>query len=272
MNSEDSSNKNEKKDIKKRLEEIYNLFQGLEKDSKDGSFDQMMLNELIQLISNLPTEIDPVLKKIITYKDQLKPSMTLRHLATIAVPFERYLKKNITDDDFLVSFQDRDHLVTERAPVHVIVDNMRSAFNVGSIFRTCDTLGFQKIWLTGYSPTPHQLQVDKAALGSTFVVEWESKKFLDVIQDLKKINFHIIALETSAKALSIYEDFNTEKPIAFIIGNERFGLDNEQLSIADEIRKIPTFGIKNSLNAAVAFAMAGYEWRKQKEENSKGSH
>lgn len=262
----ENKNNDQKNEIKK-VEEIHKLFVGLEQDSSDGCFDQMFLEELIKLITDLSKSADPILQKLSKYKDALTPQMTLRHLATIAVPFERYLKKGMADDEFMISNMDRDHLVTERVPLHFIIDNMRSAFNVGSIFRTADTLGAKKIWLTGYTPTPHQLQVEKAALGAAFVMEWEQKNFTTCIQDLIKEDFQIIALETSGKALDISVNFNFDKPTAFLIGNERFGLDKDQLEIAHEVRKIPTYGVKNSLNAAVAAAIAGYEWRKQYSEN-----
>lgn len=248
--------------MKAKLEEIYKLFSGLELESKDGEFDQQLLEQLIFCITDLQKSDDPILKKLSKYKDHLNPKMTLRHFSNIAVPFERFLKKTIQDDDFLVSNSDRDHLVTKRVPLHFIIDNMRSAFNVGSIFRTADTLGAQKIWLTGYSPTPHQTQVEKAALGAAFILEWETCTFTNAIEQLKKSNFKIVALETSAKAFDIANPFD-QQPLAFVIGNERFGLDSDQLSSCDEIRRIPTFGIKNSLNAATAAAIAGYEWRKQ---------
>ena len=247
----------------KTLEEIHKLFVGLEQESKDATFDGQLLGELIQLITDLEKSDDPILKKLSTYKNSLSAGMTLRHFSTIAVPFERYLKKNIVDDDFLVFTSDRDHLVTPRVPLHLIIDNMRSAFNVGSIFRTADTLGVQKIWLTGYTPTPHQTQVERAALGAAFVMDWEQKNFKDCMSHLKHQNFQIIALETSSQAQLISNDFTFGTPTAFIVGNERFGLDKDQLELADDVRKIPTFGIKNSLNAAVAVAIAGYEWRKQ---------
>lgn len=263
MSKNDISQKEIKQKELKQIEEIQNLFSGLEKESKDSEFDAMMLEELIRAITKLENSSDPLVQRLAKYKDSLKPTMTLRHFATIAVPFERFLKKNITDDDFLVSSMDRDHLVTTRVPLHFIIDNMRSAFNVGSIFRTADTLGAQKIWLTGYTPTPHQIQVDRAALGATFVMEWEQKNFTECIDFLVQQNYQIIALETSAQAKDISYDFNFSKPTAFVIGNERFGLDRDQLAQAHEVRKIPTFGIKNSLNAAVAAAIAGYEWRKQ---------
>lgn len=249
--------------LNKTLEEIHRLFVGLEKDSSDGSFDGQLLEELINLIALLEKSEDPILLKLSRYKNALTPQMTLKHFTTIAVPFERYLKKSLTDDDFLVSSTDRDHLVTPRVHLHFILDNMRSAFNVGSIFRTADTLGAQKIWLTGYTPTPYQVQVEKAALGATLIMEWENIPLQECIRNLKNKNFKIIALETAKAAQLITADFDVHSPTAFLIGNERFGLDKDQLEMADEIRSIPTYGIKNSLNAAIAAAIAGYEWRKQ---------
>lgn len=253
--------------LNKTLEEIHHLFVGLEKDSSDGGFDGQLLEELINLIASLEKSDDPILKKLSRYKDSLTPQMTLKHFTTIAVPFERYLKKSLTDSDFLVSSTDRDHLVTQRVHLHFIIDNMRSAFNVGSIFRTADTLGAQKIWLTGYTPTPHQIQVEKAALGATLVMDWENVPFQDCIRELKNKKFKIVALETTSNAQPIAADFDIQTPTAFIIGNERFGLDKDQIELADEVRAIPTFGVKNSLNAAVAAAIAGYEWRKQLSES-----
>ncbi len=248
---------------KKKLEEIYQLFSGLEKDSNDALFDQQLLEQLIFCIQSLKDSSDPILKKLSTYHLHLNALMTLKHFATIAVPFERALKKTIQDDDFLISNADRDHLVTPRVPLHFIVDNMRSAFNVGSLFRTADTLGAQKIWLCGYTPTPHQLQVEKAALGATLVLDWETTSLTEALTKLKKLDFQIIGLETTAQSIVLSAPFAEKKPTAFLIGNERFGLDTDQLKLCDEIRKIEMYGIKNSLNAAVAAAMAGYEWRRQ---------
>lgn len=248
---------------KKKLEEIYQLFSGLEKDSADGLFDNQLLEQLIFCIGDLASSEDPILKKLSSYKNHLNAQMTLKHFATIAVPFERALKKSVQDDDFLITSHDRDHLVTSRVPLHFVVDNMRSAFNVGSLFRTADTLGAQKIWLCGYTPTPHQIQVEKAALGSSLVIEWETTSFQDAIKQLKDKGFQIIALETSSKSIVMSAPFENKKPTAFVIGNERFGLEADQLAICDEVRKIETYGIKNSLNAGVAAAIAGYEWRRQ---------
>ena len=126
-----------------------------------------------------------------------------------------------------------------------------------------DSLGVQKVWLCGYTPTPHQLQVEKAALGASLVMDWETVTFTEAIQKLKAEKFRIIGLETSSRSVVLSAPFEENQPTAFLIGNERFGLDAEQLSVCDEVRKIEMFGIKNSMNAAVAVAIAGYEWRRQ---------
>ncbi len=249
--------------LKSKVEEIHRLFIDLALDSRDGEFELPMLEHLRSLIAELENSDDPILKKLAKYKDHLPATMTLRHFSGIGVPFERYLKKAIQDDDFVVSSTDRDHLVTKRVPLHFVVDNMRSAFNIGSLFRMADTMGAKKLWLTGYSPTPHQLQVEKSALGSTLVVEWETCSFSSALEKLRAEGVRLIALETAANSLDIAYPYEENKPTAFIIGNERFGLDTDQLKACDEIRKIPTYGIKNSLNAATAAAIAGYEWRKQ---------
>lgn len=263
-----SSDQPSDKKLKSQIEDIYRLFQGLEQDSQDAHYDQQLLEHLIDCIKNLENSDDVILRKLATYSQHLNSKMSLRHLSTIAVPFERYLKKNVADDDFLVSSTDRDHLVTPRVPLHFVVDNMRSAFNVGSIFRTADTLGSQKIWLTGYTPTPHQIQVERAALGATLVVNWQTQSFTEALKELKNQGVRIIALETTAKALDISFPYTEQQAVAFVLGNERFGLEADQLAACDEIRRIPVFGIKNSLNAATAAAIAGYEWRKQWNESA----
>lgn len=251
---------------KAKVEEIYSLFQGLEKDSHDRQFDNQLLEHLIDCITALENCTDPILKRLSDYKNHLNAQMTMRHLATIAVPFERFLKKTIQDDDFLVLSTDRDHLVAARVPLHFVLDNMRSAFNVGSVFRTGDTLGAQKVWLTGYTPTPHQLQVEKAALGATFIMQWETLSFEETLKKLREQKIKIIGLETLPQALEISHPYAEHEAVAFVLGNERFGLTPDQLQLCDEVRRIPTYGIKNSLNAATAAAIAGYEWRKQYQE------
>lgn len=253
---------------KKRIEAILDLLSRLEQDT--SPYDVQVIDDLKNQMSHLKKSSDAIVQKLARYENSISTQMTERHLSAIAVPFERYLKRNTADDDFLINSTDRDHLVNEKAPVYFILDNMRSAFNVGSIFRTADTLGVKKIWLTGYTATPHQIQVERAALGAAAVVEWQQCKFDEAVSEAVKLGANIVALETTINAIDISMDYEFSKPTVFILGNERFGLDVDQINLADEVRRIPTYGLKNSLNVAVAAAIAGFEWRKQYQEHQIG--
>lgn len=246
---------------KKRIEAIFELISRLEQDQPP--YDVQVIDDLKNQMAALKNSTDVIVQKLARYENSISTKMTDRHISTIAVPFERYLKRNTADDDFLINRTDRDHLVSEKAPIYFILDNMRSAFNVGSIFRTADTLGAKKIWLTGYTATPHQMQVERAALGAAAVVEWQHCKFDEAVHEAVQLGATIVALETTSNAIDISVDYDFTKPTVFILGNERFGLEVDQINLADEIRKIPTYGLKNSLNVAVAAAIAGFEWRKQ---------
>lgn len=253
---------------KKKVEAIFDLISRLEQDTPP--YDVQVIDDLKNQVAKLKESTDVIIQKLARFENSISTQMTARHLSTIAVPFERFLKRNTADDDFLINSTDRDHLVAIKAPVYFILDNMRSAFNVGSIFRTADTLGVKKIWLTGYTATPHQMQVERAALGAAAVVEWQHCKFDEAVAEAVQLGATIVALETTSHAIDISVDYDFSKPTVFILGNERFGLEVDQINLADEIRKIPTYGLKNSLNVAVAAAIAGFEWRKQYQEHLLG--
>ncbi len=152
---------------------------------------------------------------------------------------------------------------------YLILHNIRSAYNVGSIFRTADGVGIEKIYLTGYSPTPAdgsetyktkaQKMLAKTALDAEKNVSWEKFKNLnDLIKKLKKEKFKIVALEQDKKSID-YKKFKPEFPLALIVGNEVKGLDKRILKKCDKIIEIPMRGKKNSLNVSVAAGIAGYE-------------
>ncbi|WP_374032774.1 RNA methyltransferase [Bdellovibrio bacteriovorus] len=192
----------------------------------------------------------------------LTPGMTLKHFVSYAVPFERLLHKNLQDDEFLVVENDREQ-AESKLPLVFVLDNIRSAFNVGSIFRTAECLGAEKIYLCGYTPLPTQWKVEKTAMGTQEYLSWEeAPKLLECLEELKDEGYRIVALETAASASDLFEKFESE-PTAFVLGNERFGLDPEVLKIIDEVRIIPLRGRKNSLNVGVTAAVAGFEWMRQ---------
>lgn len=148
----------------------------------------------------------------------------------------------------------------ERHPIYVLLDNIRSVYNVGSIFRTSDAVLIKKLYLTGYTPHPPRKDIEKTALGAIESVPWEYHKDpIEVIRLLKKENVKIVALEITDSSIPYYEMKPEHFPICLVIGNEIVGISDEVLSMCDMSIEIPQFGIKHSLNVAVAYGIAVYE-------------
>ena len=212
---------------KKSLEEIFRLFRELETSSRDAAFDPASLSLLKEKIAALSLSSDNSVQRLALTENHLTPSMTLKHFVTFMVPFERLLQRQLQDDDFLVLEKDKDHKPTTALPLLFILDNIRSAFNVGSCLRTAECLHIEKIYLCGYTPLPEQSKVAKTAMGTENFIPWEfAPKTLDLLLELKKKNYHLVALETARNAVDLYADF-PQGPTAFVVGNERFGLDVE---------------------------------------------
>ena len=136
----------------------------------------------------------------------------------------------------------------------VILDNIRSIHNVGSIFRTSDSFFIEKIIISGYTATPDNLKMEKTALGSSDSVDWEySNDIIYTIEKLKKKGVKIISIEQADKSLKI-EKFNpkSDSKYAFIFGNEVDGVDDDIINVSDQVVEIPQVGTKHSLNVSVA--------------------
>ncbi|MBM3206468.1 MAG: RNA methyltransferase [Candidatus Staskawiczbacteria bacterium] len=141
---------------------------------------------------------------------------------------------------------------------YVVCDNIRSLENVGSIFRTADAIGVDKLFLCGISGTPPNHKIEKTALGAEKTVPFEYVKQAGrLIDKLKKSGVHIIALEQSKNSVC-YNEFKPEFPLALIIGNEVNGVSKSVLKKSNKIIKLPMKGKKESLNVSVAFGVAGY--------------
>jgi tRNA G18 (ribose-2'-O)-methylase SpoU len=146
--------------------------------------------------------------------------------------------------------------------LYIIAHNIRSRFNVGSIFRIADSLGVTKIYLTGYSPCPPHEKISKVALGAENFVPWEQKKSpVVLIKQLKKIypKISIISLENNIKRPTTpLHSFKAKFPAALIIGEEVSGINKKLLDLSDFIVEIPMQGQKESLNVSTAAAIAVY--------------
>jgi len=153
-------------------------------------------------------------------------------------------------------------IAKKKKEIYLIAQNIRSLYNVGSLFRTCDAFGVKKIYLCGYTGTPPRNQITKTALGAEKAVEWEKcRQTLSLIKKLKKQGVNIIALETTKKSHSLNK-FKPKFPLALVIGNEVEGIKKNVLNQADQIVKIPMQGMKSSLNVSVATGVALYQLNK----------
>lgn len=147
-----------------------------------------------------------------------------------------------------------------------VIDNLRSVYNVGSIFRTANAVGIDKIILCGTTPTPLDKWGDKrsdfakVALGAEEVVAWEYETSIgDTLKKLKEEGNYLIAIEQDEKSVD-YKKVNIEgkSDIVFIIGPEVDGMSKENLELCDVIAEIPMLGTKESLNVTIAFGIAIY--------------
>ena len=148
----------------------------------------------------------------------------------------------------------------ERMPVTVVADNIRSHYNVGSIFRTSDGARIQKLYLTGFTPYPPRPEIEKTALGATGTVPWEYRKeTIDVISSLKELKATICVLEHTDKSIPYFELASDQFPLCLLIGNELTGVSQAAVGAADVAIDIPMYGMKQSLNVAVAYGIVVFD-------------
>jgi tRNA G18 (ribose-2'-O)-methylase SpoU len=155
-------------------------------------------------------------------------------------------------------------MTASRFPLYIVAHNIRSLHNVGSIFRTADSAGVTKVFLTGYTGTPPDPKIAKVALGAETFVTWEKQlRPSYAIKKLKKehSDLAVMALENNVKAgqklVSLY-DVRLTAPTVLIIGEETKGIPKSLLNTADTILEIPMRGQKESLNVSVAMGIASY--------------
>ena len=150
-----------------------------------------------------------------------------------------------------------------RLPLCVVLNNIRSLHNVGTIFRTADGAGVEKIWLCGITGYPPQGGIAKTALGAEAHVPWEYREdVLGLLRELKSAGYQIVLLEQMQGSFS-HDKFKAKSPVCLVVGNEIDGIAQDLQSLSDAAIEIEMDGIKNSLNVAVAFGIAVYQLRSQ---------
>lgn len=142
----------------------------------------------------------------------------------------------------------------EKTPIIVILDDIRSLHNIGSVFRTSDAFLLEKIYLCGITATPPNKEIHKTALGATDTVTWEyAKDVLEVIQKLKDENVKIYSVEQTENSIML-NDFQveTQERYALIFGNEVKGVSQQAIDLSEGVIEIPQLGSKHSLNISVS--------------------
>lgn len=141
-----------------------------------------------------------------------------------------------------------------KTPLVIVLDDIRSLHNIGSVFRTSDAFLIEKIYLSGITATPPNKEIHKTALGATDTVAWEyAKDVLAVIEKLKTENYRVYAIEQVENAIFL-NDFQVEKDTkyALVFGNEVYGVSQKAIEICDGTIEIPQLGTKHSLNISVS--------------------
>jgi tRNA G18 (ribose-2'-O)-methylase SpoU len=152
----------------------------------------------------------------------------------------------------------------DKSPIVVVLDNIRSMNNVGSVFRTSDCFRIEKIMLCGITATPPHREIRKTAIGAEETVEWEYfKNTTDAISNLQKEGYKIAAIEQTENSIGLSQ-FNPEEKTAIVFGNEVDGVAEEVIAMCDTVIEIPQFGTKHSFNIAVSAGIVIWEMNKNK--------
>jgi 23S rRNA (guanosine2251-2'-O)-methyltransferase len=145
-------------------------------------------------------------------------------------------------------------------PVRIILDNVRSLHNIGSVFRTADAFLCEAIYLCGISATPPNKEIHKSALGAENSVHWEYfASVKDAALKAKSDGYRVVVIEQTDQSIALDQWHDTSEKIALIFGNEVRGVSDEVLEVADEAIEIPQFGTKHSFNISVCAGIVLYQ-------------
>ena len=219
-----------------------------------------LLSQIEKFLESLREE-DPLFysKGLIS---KLSPATDQKQLRILLVPFKRELVRLEYEEDFEVSHQDFSNK-KKRPPceLYFVLENIRSAYNVGSIIRLAECLGVQEVLLTGYTPRENNPKVQKTSMGCEKLIQF--KHFdnpLEGISYLKSKEVLICGLETVFSSEDLFKSsLNPKQPKAIVVGNERHGISYDLLSSCDILLRIPVYGLKNSLNVTSALSITAYE-------------
>jgi 23S rRNA (guanosine2251-2'-O)-methyltransferase len=149
----------------------------------------------------------------------------------------------------------------QKIPVVVVLENIRSAYNVGSVFRTADAFLLEGIYICGYSAYPPHKEIKKTALGAEDTVHWKHfKTAKEAIEDLRTNGYAVYAVEQVESSIMLHQFNQPNQKIAVVLGNEVTGVEQSTIEICDGCIEIPQLGMKHSLNIAVAAGVVLWEF------------
>lgn len=222
------------------------------------------LTLLIEVLNWAGLHRSAKVRELTTLPGRIPADPSYHQYMTLVAPIERAFGRGVADPEILARSKDREEPLAKVLPLVLVVDNLRSAFNVGSIFRIAECFGISHLYLCGYTATPDQDKLKKASMGTDELQPWSWEAHAkDRLESLKREGYRIFALETSDTAKSMQGFEFPKEPTALLFGNERFGIENNLLEYCDAVIEIPCQGRKNSLNVAVSLGVTCYEWRRQ---------
>lgn len=150
-------------------------------------------------------------------------------------------------------------------PIIVVLENIRSAYNVGSVFRTADAFLVEAVYIVGYSARPPHKEIRKTALGAEDAVNWKHfHTTREAIEELRSLGYEVYGVEQAVDSIPLQKvDISDGKPVAVILGNEVSGVESSTLALCDGCIEIPQFGMKHSLNIATAAGVVLWELVRQ---------
>ncbi|MEE6250790.1 MAG: TrmH family RNA methyltransferase [Bdellovibrionota bacterium] len=257
MLSEKEKNKIRSLSPNRRIEILYGLLRSNEKELSDFEAKDFLKAQF--LLDSLTKEKDLGFER---FKEVLKEIPEPRNLQIFLSFLEKHQGISMKDEDFVFQVKEGDSVKSDfqKVPLYFVLHNLRSSFNIGSIFRAAECAGVAKIYLSGYTASPDNQKIKKAAMGAEKLVDWEYiPEFQSVLKTLNSQNIQSIALETVKDSTSVY-DVSIKDKTAIWVGNEVFGLEKEVLSAVSRFAQIPLYGNKNSLNVAQALTTTALLW------------
>ena len=236
---------------------LLELLTALENNISDAEYRRLMIPHIRECLAWSA----PALHKKFQSLLNMEPASQPHDILKLAMHLLRLYKPSFDENELEIHrFDGLPHQTPEQVPfpLTVILDNLRSAYNVGSIFRSAECVKAEKLVLCGITPTPPHPRVIKTSMGTEDRLIWSYHTHTEVvIKNLKHSGIPVIALETASNATSLFE-YKPVRPVAVILGNEALGIEEGILAQADAVLSIPVYGWKNSLNVSNAFALAAY--------------